>query len=98
MSRAKFLFALASAALIAFLIQTVSGFVLWLVLPRGGGNGFGWGGGDGNAGDSTFIWDRHTWLDIHDWTGVALLIVIVVHVYIHRKWLYLQLRSLFRPR
>ena len=94
MSRVKFLFLLAALALSAFLLQAASGLILWVVLPRGGsGGGFGAG-----QGDATFGWDRHTWLDIHDWAGVALLVIIGVHVWVHRKWLYVQTKSLFRSR
>jgi len=93
-SRARLLFALASAAAIAFLLQAVSGLVLWKVLPGGDGGGrFGNGAGEGSFG-----WDRHTWLDIHDWSGVALVVIILVHVYLHRKWLWHQMTTLVRRR
>lgn len=86
------MFLLAIAAAVAFLLQAASGLVLWKVLPRGdGGGGFGEGGGG-----STFGWDRHTWLDIHDWAGVALLVMVTVHIYMHRKWLWQQTKSLLR--
>jgi hypothetical protein len=93
MSKAKFLFGLAIMALVTFLIQAISGFVLWLVLERGEGNGSGKGLGRlGN--EDTFIWARHTWIDIHDWTAVALLVIIAIHIFMHWRWLYNQLKSL----
>ena len=97
MSKAKFLFILSLLAFVTFLLQAVSGLVLWKILPRGGVDGA--GGGLGRLGtESTFGWDRHTWLDIHDWTGVALLVIIAVHIYMHRKWLYRQAVSLFNRK
>lgn len=93
MSKAKFLFGLAITALVTFLIQAISGFILWLVLERGGGGGN--GNGLGQLGtEDTFIWTRHTWIDIHDWTAVALLVIIAIHIFMHWKWLYYQLKSL----
>ena len=93
MSKAKYLFGLAITAMVTFLIQAISGFILWLVLERGEG-----GGGSGGLGqlqsEDTFIWARHTWRDIHDWTAVALLVVIAIHIFMHWKWLYYQLKSL----
>lgn len=97
MSRVRFLFAISVLALVTLLIEAISGFVLWLVLPRGGGGGGegrGLGGGQ-EAIASIFIWDRHTWLDIHDWTAVAFLVLLAVHIYVHWRWLYRQTKSLF---
>jgi len=94
MSRVRFLFGLSVLAFTALLLQAVSGLVLWKILPRGEGDGVG-GGFGGGAIESTFGWDRHTWLDIHDRAAVAFLVLIVVHIYMHRKWLYRQTMSLF---
>jgi len=95
MSKAKFLFGLAISALVTFLLQAISGFILWLVLERGGGGYGGSGIGSGRLGsEDTFIWARHTWRDIHDWTAVAFLVIIAIHIYMHWHWLYYQLRKL----
>jgi len=66
------------------LFQTVSGFILWLVLPRGGG---GYMGGRGTATQATFLWERHTWVDLHNWVAVALVVVVVIHVVVHWRWI-----------
>ena len=90
MGRARAYFAVVVVTFVAFLLEAVSGFVLWLILPcGGGGSGWAWGGG-------SFIFDRQTWLDIHDWTGVALLCFIAVHVALHWKWIARMLKSLFK--
>jgi preprotein translocase subunit SecG len=94
MSKVKFLFSLVALAFVTFLIQAISGLILWLVVTRGDGDG-GRGGGDGG---STFIWGRGVWLDIHKWTAVALLAIIAVHIFMHRKWLWQQIKSLFGAR
>jgi hypothetical protein len=65
------------------LIQAVSGLLLWLVIPEGG-----YQGGRGiEASGSTFIWDRHTWINLHDWTAVALLVMVIIHLILHWKWI-----------
>ena len=92
MSKVRLLFALAVSAFIALLIQAISGFVLWLALPCGGGGGGRFGDG------STFIWGRGVWLDIHKWAAVALLPIIAVHIFMHWKWIYRQIKSLFGTR
>lgn len=71
------------AVLAAF--EVASGFILWLILPRGGG--YGWGRGAELGREATFIWPRQTWIDLHNWVGVALLVVVLVHVIVHWKWI-----------
>jgi predicted permease len=69
---------------ISGLIQAVSGFLLWLVIP-GGHRGFGIGGGLARTGN--FIWSRYTWIEIHDWSAVALVIIVIIHIILHWNWI-----------
>ena len=84
-------------ALVMFLLalfQAVSGFVLWFALPRG--NGYRGGRDAEIEGAATFLWDRHTWINIHDWVAVALLVLLVIHLILHWKWIVYVTRSYFR--
>ena len=84
---------------LTFLFQGISGFILWLVLPRGSGGGYGGGHGGGggeSGGVSTFLFDRHTWLDIHEWAAVALLVAFAVHITLHWRWIFYMTKSYFR--
>jgi hypothetical protein len=65
------------------LFQVVSGFVLWLVLTHGAG----YRGGRGLELADNFIWSRDTWIDLHDWTAVALLAMLILHLILHWKWI-----------
>lgn len=78
------------------LVQAVSGFVLWLALPRGGG----WRVGKLAGGAENTFWSlsRHTWLDIHDWAAVAIVAVIIIHLALHWKWIFYMTKKLFQPR
>ncbi len=69
--------------LVLGLFQALSGFIMWFVLPRGG-----LGRGAGGSGDATF-WSlsRHNWADLHDWAAVVLLVVVIIHVVLHWKWI-----------
>lgn len=67
------------------LFEVVSGFVLWLVLPRGGGYMGGRGGG--LTTEATFLWPRDTWIDLHNWVGVALLVIVALHLILHWRWI-----------
>ena len=66
-------------ALIVFLLalfQIISGFVLWLVLPRG--RGYMGGRGGELTTEAAFLWPRDTWIDLHNWVGVALLVIVAL--------------------
>jgi len=85
---------LAFAMFLLGLFQAVSGFVMWLALSRG--DGYRGGRSEGLGGEATFLWDRHTWADIHDWVAVALLVLLVTHLILHRKWIVYVTKSYFR--
>jgi len=94
MTKAKTYFVLVVSMVLLGLAEAVSGFVLWLGFPSGGGSGRSWGGG-GGLGNLTF-WElsKHTWIDIHDWVAVALVVLIILHVVLHRKWIVRMVKSL----
>jgi hypothetical protein len=93
MSKVRLMYAVVAASFVAFLVEAVSGFVLWFALPNGSGGGRGRGGG---LGGETFIFDRHTWLGIHDWFAVVLVLLIAVHVAMHWRWIVRTSRTLLR--
>ena len=72
------------------LFEVASGFVLWLVLPRGSG----YMGGRGLASGATFLWSRDAWLALHIWVAVALVIMVVIHLVLHWRWIVLVTRRL----
>ncbi len=79
---------------LAMLFQGVTGFVLWFVLP---GGGYRFRGGSGlDAATPAFLFSRHTWLEIHKWLAVSLLILFAVHLIIHWQWIVAMTKSYFR--
>jgi hypothetical protein len=79
------------------LFEAVSGFVLWLVLPRGG-RGYMGGRGGGLDAEATFLWSRDTWIDLHDWVAVALVAVVILHLILHREWVVTMTKRLWLRR
>ena len=71
------------------LFQAISGFVLWAALPQGGG-------GRGSGIITFWSLTRQTWIDIHDWVAVALVVMIIIHLILHRKWIVYMTKSYFR--
>jgi len=75
--KTRFNFWLDITILTAFLVTAISGLLLWLVLPHGPGTKF-----------VIFIGlTRQTWIDIHDWAGLAVLIGAGTHIALHWKWI-----------
>jgi uncharacterized iron-regulated membrane protein len=74
-------------------IVVISGFVLWLILPRAG-EGFR-GGREALVIRTEFLsLERHSWLNLHNWIGIALLVTVVIHIIVHRKWIAYMTRKL----
>ena len=85
MNKSRILFSLASSLFILTIVEAVSGFVLWFIIPRGGGR----------RGLEEAFWNltRTDWLTIHDWAAVAFLIILIVHTVLHWKWIARMIRS-----
>ena len=68
------------SCLVTFIPALVSGLVLYLVLPSGGGRGGGSGAYFGIA--------RDQWLNLHNYTSLAFAALIIVHLILH--WVYFR--------
>jgi len=94
-TRAALLYYTAVSAFLLFLLEAFSGFVLWLAVS--GGDGFGGGpGGAERPGPGAFLSvTRSDWIDIHDWAGVALLVIIGLHIVLHWRWIVQVTKRVF---
>jgi hypothetical protein len=45
-----------------------------------------------------FYPSRVIWVEIHKWAGVALTIVVLLHVFLHRRWLLVMSRRFLMRR
>ena len=61
-------------------IAALSG-IYFLYLPTGG-----YHGGRNPMYGVTILFERHTWEDLHTWSGVAMIVVAIVHLAIHWRW------------
>ena len=69
----------------AFLASTISGLVLWQVLPTGG---YGFRGGRAVVAEQLFLGlSRQEWLNIHIHQSLLLVALIVLHIALHRRWI-----------
>lgn len=81
----KFNFWLDITVLTGFVGSALTGILLWLILPHERGS------------DSTAFWGitRSSWVDIHDWVSLGVLVVLVVHIVIHWTWISAVARRYF---
>ena len=63
------------------LLAAITG-IYFLFLPSGG-----YRGGRNPMYGVTILFDRHTWEDWHIWTGIAMIVVALVHIVIHWQWI-----------
>jgi len=73
---ARFNILLDTVATLSFMVVAISGVIL-LVLPSGRSLEV----VDG------FLLSKTTWDIIHTWSGVVMLIAVILHLYIHWKWI-----------
>lgn len=75
--KTKFNFWLDVTIFAAFLVTAITGLLLWLALPH-----------TQSSQTLTFLkFTRSTWVDIHDWAGLATLIGAATHIALHWKWI-----------
>ncbi len=74
---------------VVFVCLAGTGILMRYVLPPGSGRGRG-GGWGYHGGREVLTWlgmDRHEWGEIHFWLAVAMVVLIVVHLIQHGRWI-----------
>lgn len=72
-----------------FLGVAKSGIVLYFFLPAGQRRG-GW--------QTFFGLTKHTWSAIHNWCGLLLIALILVHIILHWKWILEMTKNIFKGK
>jgi hypothetical protein len=75
--------------LITFIPSLVSGLVLYLVLPEGGGRGSGWVTYLGIA--------RNQWVTMHNNTSLIFTALLIIHLLLHWKF-FRHINRYLNPR
>ncbi|RMH36675.1 MAG: DUF4405 domain-containing protein, partial [Gammaproteobacteria bacterium] len=80
--QARINFSLDSLLFVVFFLVNLSGLVMWLVLPSGG-----YQGGRNPYYHATLFWlTRHGWKDLHLWSGLIMIAIVVMHLKLHWHW------------
>ncbi len=78
-----------AAVAVGGLLAGLSG-VYFLYLPSGG-----YRGGRNPAYGIQILFERHTWSDLHTWTGVLMIAAVAVHFAIHWDWVTRMARRMW---
>ena len=79
-----------STLLISAMIAVLSG-MYFLFFPVGG-----YQGGRNPAYNLVILFTRHTWDDLHTWGGVAMIMIVVIHLSLHWHWVVNMTRRMFK--
>lgn len=77
-----------AAVFIGGVLAALSG-VYFLFLPSGG-----YRGGRNPAYGIEILFGRHTWSDLHVWTGVVMIAAVAIHFAIHWQWVKMMGRRM----
>lgn len=64
---------------VAFCLMIATGFIIRYRLPPGS---------RGGQGLSIWGWSRHDWGDLHAWTAFTTIVLVVIHLGLHWRWLW----------
>jgi hypothetical protein len=65
--------------------------IYFLFLPVSG-----YRGGRNLAYGLVILFDRHTWEDLHTWGGIAMILIVAVHLPLHWSWVVSMARRTFK--
>lgn len=71
--------------IILFTMECLSGFVIWLVMPRGALDYHNMLDGYGRT---FWVLQRIVWVDIHVWLAIAIIAILVIHILVNWRWIF----------
>lgn len=78
--------------LILFIMDSITGFIVWIILPRGSYDYYMMLAGLGR----TFLGlQRNIWLDIHVWIAIAILSILAIHLFLNFNWIINVMKKAF---
>ncbi|MBN1429564.1 MAG: DUF4405 domain-containing protein [Anaerolineae bacterium] len=89
LSRKTILNWLIDAGLFLSALAAIISSIYFLYFPNG------YQGGRNLWYDVRIVFERAAWSDIHTWSGVLMIVAVVVHLAIHTKWIELMGKRLF---
>ncbi len=74
---------------IAFLVSAVTGLIMFFFLP----------GGVRQGGYQEFLGIiKHSWSTVHVWSGIVMILLVIIHVVLHWGWIVCMTKEIFGKR
>jgi cytochrome b subunit of formate dehydrogenase len=87
MNKLKINYVVDFLAFISFVITALTGLALKIFLPSGVRQGR----------LQEFIeTPKVTWLEIHDWAGILLVVLVIIHLILHWDWIVCMTKNVFK--
>ncbi len=58
----------------------------------------GFQGGRNPSYGTIIVFDREMWDTIHLWSGIGMIVVLVIHIAVHDKWIFAMLKRFFQGK
>jgi preprotein translocase subunit SecY len=82
---------LVDASLFSSAVVAMLSGIYFLFLPIGG-----YQGGRNPTYNLTILFSRHTWDDLHTWSGILMMIIVAVHLSLHWQWVVSMTRRMVK--
>ncbi|MFA5124629.1 MAG: DUF4405 domain-containing protein [Patescibacteria group bacterium] len=87
MKKNKLNFLVDLLAFISFLVVAKTGLIIFFFLPEGVRQG---------RYQEFFGITKSVYSSIHDWTGIILIVLVVIHLILHWQWIVCSIKNLFK--
>lgn len=86
MEKAKLNYIVDALMTISFIITAITGVVIFLVMPSGVPQGR----------YQVFLGiQKHYWTAWHNWSGIIMLVLVLLHLVLHWRWIVCMTKSMF---
>lgn len=76
-------------AFIAFLVVAKTGLIIFFFLPSGVRQG---------RYQEFFGITKATYSNIHDWAGIIMIVLVIIHVVLHWRWIVCNFLNIFKKQ
>ena len=89
MEKSKINYIIDAFMAISFFVVAITGLVMFFFLPSGIQRG----------GYQEFLGIiKHIWIDIHNWSGIILIILVIVHLILHWNWIISMTKNVWSKK
>jgi len=87
MGKAKINYSIDLLMIIFFVINSITGLIIFFFLPSGVRKG---------SYQEFLGIIKQNWLDVHNWAGILLILMVAIHLILHWNWIVCMTKSLIQ--